>query len=93
MDTDTTKFIKFQSQILSKWWGQPIYLGAIVHLPPGYDTHPDVKYPIVYNQGHFPSGGGGGGRAGGRGGAAAAPTGRPNRDMITVSLQHPSPVL
>ena len=54
VETDTTKFVKIQSQILSKWWGQPIYLGAIVTLPAGYDMHPDVKYPIVYNEGHFP---------------------------------------
>jgi hypothetical protein len=87
VDTESVKYIKFQSAILSKWWGQPIYLGAIVQLPPGYDTHPDVKYPIVYNQGHFPSGAGGG-RGGGRGGAADS---GPAPRMITVSLQHPSP--
>ena len=88
VDTDTVKYIKFQSQILSKWWGQPIYLGAIVQLPAGYDTHPTVKYPIVYNQGHFPGGGGGAGA--GRGGQPAAPAAAAPR-MITVQLQHPSP--
>src|SRR6185295_777150 len=74
-DTDTMKYIRFQSTILTKWWGQPIYVGAAVQLPPGYDEHPNVKYPIVYNQGHFslPQPGG---RGGGRGaGAAAAPSG------------------
>ena len=91
-DTDTVKHIKIQSQILTKWWGQPIYLGAIVQLPPGYDTHPDVKYPIVYNQGHFPGGGGGGAAQAGRGGAAATPApAAPMPRMITVQLQHPSP--
>jgi hypothetical protein len=95
VDTDTVKYIKFQSQILSKWWGQPIYLGAIVQLPAGYDTHPNVKYPIVYNQGHFPSGGGpstGSGQGGaGRGGAPAAASTAAAPRMITVQLQHPSP--
>src|SRR4029453_8276305 len=43
-DTDRVKRIKIQSQILTKWWGQPIYLGATVLLPKGYDQHPDVKY-------------------------------------------------
>lgn len=94
VDTDTTKFIKIQSQILSKWWGQPMYLGAIVTLPAGYDTHPDVKYPVVYNQGHFPrgpvAGAGRGGARGGGGAGAAAATG-PEPRMITVQLQHPSP--
>jgi hypothetical protein len=89
VDTDTIKHVKIQSQILSRWWGHPIYLGAIVQLPAGYDTHPDVKYPIVYNEGHFPRDpGAGGGRGGGQ--AAAAPAG-PLPRMITVSIQHPSP--
>ena len=94
VDTDTTKYVKLQSQILTKWWGQPIYLGAIVTLPAGYDTHPNVKYPVVYNEGHFPRGGagGGGGRAGGRGATAGAPAAAaPEARMITVQLQHPSP--
>jgi hypothetical protein len=90
-DTDTVKRIRIQSQILSKWWGHPIFLGAIVQLPAGYDTHPDVKYPIVYNQGHFPSGGGGGGAQAGRGGAPAAAPTAPAPRLITVQLQHPSP--
>jgi hypothetical protein len=32
-----------------------MYLGAIVTLPAGYAEHPNVKYPIVYTQGHFPA--------------------------------------
>ena len=32
------KRIKIQSQILTKWWGHPIYLGATVLLPKDYDT-------------------------------------------------------
>src|SRR5664279_5238654 len=52
-ETDDVKRIKIQSTILSKWWGQPIYLGAVVMLPKDYDKHPDVKYPIIYDEGHF----------------------------------------
>src|SRR5204863_2629535 len=59
----------------------------IVQLPPGYDTHPNVKYPIVYNQGHYPSGNAGQGR--GNAPAAAATTAAPR--MINVQLRHPSP--
>jgi hypothetical protein len=91
-DTDTVKRIKIQSQILSKWWGQPIYLGAVITLPKDYDAHPSVKYPIIYSQGHFSLGqpGGGGGRAGGAGAQAPAPDGAQPR-VIWASLQHPSP--
>jgi len=88
-DTEMVKRIRFQSAILSKWWGQPIYLGATVLLPKGYDTHPNVRYPVNYMQDHFslnPPGGYG------RGGdfdrfwmSDTAPR------FIAVTLQHPSP--
>jgi len=52
-DTRWVKRIKFQSDILTEFWGQPMYLGATVLLPKGYDDHPDVHYPVNYVQGHF----------------------------------------
>jgi len=52
-DTKWVKRIKFRSKMLTKFWGQPIYLGATVLLPKGYDDHPDVYYPVNYIQGHF----------------------------------------
>jgi len=52
-DTQWVKRIKFQSKILTEFWGQPIYLGATVLLPKGYDAHPDIYYPVNYAQGHF----------------------------------------
>ena len=52
-DTRWVKRIKIQSAILTKFWGQPIYLGATVLLPKGYDEHPSVYYPTLYDQGHF----------------------------------------
>ena len=97
-DDDHVKRIKIQSQILSKWWGHPIYLGATVLLPKDYEKHPGVKYPVVYSHGHFGLGAPGGfGRGGGagRGGRNAGFTdywladGTPR--MILVTLQHPSP--
>jgi hypothetical protein len=84
-DTATVKRFKIQSQILSKWWGQPIYLGATIQLPAGYDEHPSAKYPIVYSEGHFSLNPPGGGRGQGAPDATAGPK------LIWVSLQHPSP--
>jgi len=52
-DTEYVKRIKFQSKILTEFWGRPIYLGATILLPRGYDSHPDVHYPVNYIQGHF----------------------------------------
>ncbi len=52
-DDPYVKRVKIQSQILTRWWGHPIYLGAVVLLPKGYAEHPDVRYPSVWEQGHF----------------------------------------
>jgi len=52
-DTEWVKHIKIQSSLLTKFWGQPIYLGATVQLPKGYESHPNVHYPVLYEQGHF----------------------------------------
>ena len=93
-DNESVKRIKMQSAILSKWWGQPIYFGATVLLPKDYDKHPDVKYPVVYQHGHFSLRAPGGFGATGAGGANAF-TSYWNADgtprVILVTLQHPSP--
>lgn len=52
-DTKWVKRIKFQSRILTEFWGQPMYLGAVILLPKGYHENPDQSYPVNYMQGHF----------------------------------------
>lgn len=52
-DTTYVKHIKMQSKLLTQFWGQPIYVGATVLLPEGYDAHPNAHYPVLYEQGHF----------------------------------------
>jgi hypothetical protein len=52
-DDPYVKRIRIQSKILTQWWGHPMYLGAVVLLPKGYTEHPDVHYPVVWEQGHF----------------------------------------
>jgi hypothetical protein len=52
-DTKWVKRISIQSDTLTKWWGVPQHLGAIVLLPKGYDEHPNTYYPVVYVQSHF----------------------------------------
>ena len=52
-DSQWVKRVKIQSQILSRFWGHPIYLGAVVLLPRGYAEHPERRYPVIYNQTHF----------------------------------------
>ncbi|WP_338872075.1 alpha/beta hydrolase-fold protein [Spirosoma sp. SC4-14] len=52
-DTKWVKHIKIRSEKLTKFWGQPIYIGATILLPKGYDDEPNRLYPTVYQQGHF----------------------------------------
>jgi hypothetical protein len=52
-DNEWVKRIKFKSELLSEFWGHPMYIGATILLPMGYDSHPDVYYPVIYRQGHF----------------------------------------
>ncbi len=52
-DSKWVKHIKIQSALLTKFWGQPMYVGATVLLPAGYDAHQDSRYPVIYEQGHF----------------------------------------
>jgi hypothetical protein len=54
-DTKYIKHIKIQSRLLTEFWGRPMYLGAHVLLPEGWDTHPNVKYPLAVYHGHFPA--------------------------------------
>ena len=52
-DTRWVKYVKIQSRLLSQFWGHPMYLGAVVLLPRDYESHPDARYPVIYQQGHF----------------------------------------
>ncbi len=53
-ETKYIKHIKIQSQLLTEFWGRPMFLGAHILLPEGFDRHPESRYPLVINHGHFP---------------------------------------
>ena len=53
-DTKYIRHVKIQSPLLSEFWGRPIYLGACVLLPEGFDEHPQARYPLIINHGHYP---------------------------------------
>jgi hypothetical protein len=88
-DTDSVKRIKIQSQILTRWWGHPIFLGATVLLPKDYDKHAQVSYPVNYIQGHFSLNAPGGFGRGGEFDKLWLAEDTPR--FIYVTLQHPSP--
>jgi len=52
-DTKYIKHVRIQSKLLTAFWGRPMYLGAVVLLPEGFDEHPGARYPVLYRQGHF----------------------------------------
>jgi len=53
-ETKYIKHIKIQSERLSKFWGRPMFLGAHVLVPAGFDEHPEARFPLIINHGHFP---------------------------------------
>lgn len=55
-DTKYVRHLRIQSALLTKFWGQPMYLSAIVLLPEGFDEHPNAHYPEMVFEGHFPDG-------------------------------------
>jgi hypothetical protein len=55
-ETPYVKHVKIRSALLSKFWGTDTYLAAWVVLPEGFASHPQARYPLVINHGHFPAG-------------------------------------
>jgi Putative esterase len=52
-DSRHVKHVKIKSDLLTKYWGRDTYIGANILLPKGYGSSTD-RYPVVYNQTHFP---------------------------------------
>jgi hypothetical protein len=53
-ETAYIKHVKIQSKLLTEFWGRPMFLGAHVLLPEGFDDHPEARYPLIIDHGHFP---------------------------------------
>ena len=56
VDNKWVKHIRIQSDLLTKFWGRPTYLGAVILLPDGWEEHPDAHYPVIVEQDHFARG-------------------------------------
>ena len=52
-DTKYIRHIKIQSHLLTKFWGRPMDLSAIVLVPDGFDEHPNAHFPLMIFHGHF----------------------------------------
>ena len=53
-DTEFVRHIRIRSELLSKFWGRDVYLGAHILVPQGFDAHPNAHYPLMVFHGHFP---------------------------------------
>ncbi len=54
-DTKYVRHVRIQSQLLSRFWGRPMFLGAHILVPEGFDEHPQARYPLAVFHGHFPA--------------------------------------
>ncbi len=52
-DTPYIRHIKIRSELLTKFWGRPMFLSANVLVPEGFDTHPDAHFPLAIFEDHF----------------------------------------
>ena len=55
-DTKYVRSVTVESALLSRFWGHPVSLRAIVLVPEGFDEHPEQRYPVAFEQGHFQRG-------------------------------------
>ena len=52
-DTRYVRHIRMQSELLTKFWGRPMYLSANVLVPEGFDAHPEAHFPLMIFEDHF----------------------------------------
>ncbi len=52
-NTEWVRYVRMKSDRVSRFWGHEMDVGAVVLLPPGFDNHPDARYPVAYLQDHF----------------------------------------
>jgi hypothetical protein len=55
-DTKYIRHIKIQSALLTKFWGTPMYLSAVVLVPEGFDAHSAAHFPEMVFEDHFVDG-------------------------------------
>jgi hypothetical protein len=52
-ETTYSKYVSITSPRLSTFWGRSVNISAWVTLPAGFDAHPQARYPLIINHGHY----------------------------------------
>jgi hypothetical protein len=52
-DNKWEKHVHLRSELLSKFWGRPTEIGAVVLVPDGWEEHPDAHYPVLILEDHY----------------------------------------
>src|SRR6202012_5770528 len=52
-DTKYIRHIRIQSEVLTKFWGRPMFVSAIVLVPEGFDEHTEAHFPLIIFHDHF----------------------------------------
>ncbi len=52
-DTKYIRHIRIQSDVLTKFWGRPMFLSAVVLVPEGFDEHTNAHFPLIIFHDHF----------------------------------------
>jgi hypothetical protein len=52
-DTKYIRHIRIQSDVLTKFWGRPTFIGAAILVPDGFDEHPNAHFPLIIFHDHF----------------------------------------
>ena len=53
-DSKYIEHVKIKSELLSEFWGRPMYLQANVLVPHGFNKESKTQYPLMVFHGHFP---------------------------------------
>jgi hypothetical protein len=53
-DTEFVRHVRIRSELLSRFWGRDVFIGAHVLVPKGFDAHPRARFPLMVFHGHYP---------------------------------------
>lgn len=53
-DSEFIRHVRIRSELLSRFWGRDVFIGAHVLVPKDFDKHPQAHYPVMVFHGHYP---------------------------------------